>query len=161
MTALTGSELLAWLEQTASGWRGLIEANPRVLSFPCSTRETHNVAELLQHIVAVELRYAERLQDQPETAYEQLAFGSAQEIFAVHTRAMELIAPLLLRNSDFWDETIIFSTRSAGVLHASRRKVLVHLALHGIRHYAQLATLVREQGVAPDWPMDYLFADIP
>jgi hypothetical protein len=29
--------------------------------------------------------------------------------------------------------------------------------MHGIRHYAQLATLVRQHGVAPDWPMDYLF----
>ncbi len=28
---------------------------------------------------------------------------------------------------------------------------------HGIRHYAQLATLVRQHGVTPDWPMDYLF----
>jgi hypothetical protein len=32
--------------------------------------------------------------------------------------------------------------------------------LHGIRHYAQLATLVRQQGVKPDWQMDYLFVDM-
>ncbi len=161
MTALTGAELLAWLEQTATEWRKLIEAHPRVLDFPCSTRETHNVAELLQHIVAVELRYAEQLQGLPPTTYESIAHGNAQEVFAVHTRAMEMIAPLLARDAGFWDETITFATRSAGTLHASRRKVLVHLALHGIRHYAQLATLVREQGVAPGWPMDYLFSDAP
>ena len=40
---------------------------------------------------------------------------------------------------------------------ATRRTILVHLAMHGIRHYAQLATIVRQQGVKPDWGMDYLF----
>jgi len=35
--------------------------------------------------------------------------------------------------------------------------VLFHALLHGIRHYAQLATLVRQHGIKPEWPMDYLF----
>jgi uncharacterized damage-inducible protein DinB len=29
--------------------------------------------------------------------------------------------------------------------------------MHSIRHYAQLATLVRQHGFQPTWPMDYLF----
>jgi uncharacterized damage-inducible protein DinB len=33
----------------------------------------------------------------------------------------------------------------------------VHLTLHSMRHYAQLATLVRQQGFKTTWPMDYLF----
>lgn len=157
MTALTGTELLAWLDRTSSGWRDLVQQHPEVLAFPCSTRETHNVAELLQHIVAVELRYAERLCELPETSYEQIAFNSADAIFATHTRAIELLQPLLERDDTFWDGSIKFMTRSAGEMSAPRRVVLVHLAMHAIRHYAQLATLVRERGVAPGWPMDYLF----
>jgi uncharacterized damage-inducible protein DinB len=51
---------------------------------------------------------------------------------------------------------LAFSTRSAGVLKASRRTVFVHLLMHSIRHYAQLATIVRHNGVKPDWGMDYL-----
>jgi uncharacterized damage-inducible protein DinB len=49
-----------------------------------------------------------------------------------------------------------FKTRSAGTLRATRRTVLVHLLTHSIRHYAQLATLARKEGVAPDWGMDYI-----
>jgi uncharacterized damage-inducible protein DinB len=41
-------------------------------------------------------------------------------------------------------------------LRATRRTILMHLLTHSIRHYAQLATLTRKQGVAPDWSMDYL-----
>jgi uncharacterized damage-inducible protein DinB len=34
--------------------------------------------------------------------------------------------------------------------------VVFHAMLHGVRHYAQLATLVRQNRVKPDWQMDYL-----
>jgi uncharacterized damage-inducible protein DinB len=37
---------------------------------------------------------------------------------------------------------------------------LFHALLHSVRHYGQLATLARQHGVAPDWPMDYLFMDM-
>ena len=156
MTVLTDTELLAWLERTSTGWRNLLLAYPEAATFPCSTRETQDIAGLLQHIMAVELRYAERLNDQPETPYEAIPFAT-EAIYAVHERAMALVRQLSKRGEPFWDEPIEFMTRSAGLLRATRRTVLVHLCMHGIRHYAQLATLVREHGVAPGWPMDYLF----
>lgn len=58
MVAITGIELLDWVEETSRGWKRLVAAHPEILSFPCDIRETKNVAQLLQHIVAVELRYA-------------------------------------------------------------------------------------------------------
>jgi uncharacterized damage-inducible protein DinB len=41
-------------------------------------------------------------------------------------------------------------------MRASRKTIFFHAMLHSIRHYAQLATLVRQRGIKPDWPMDYL-----
>jgi uncharacterized damage-inducible protein DinB len=32
--------------------------------------------------------------------------------------------------------------------------------LHSIRHYGQLATLVRREGIKPNWAMDYLMMDM-
>ena len=157
MTALTGAELLDWLERTTAGWRDLVRQHPEVLLFPCSTRETQTVAELLGHIVAVELRYAELLRDLPESPQEPVLPGEGDAIFAVHARAMHLLQPVLQNDEPFWHEAIDFQTRSAGRVRTPRRVILVHLAMHSIRHYAQLATLVRERGVAPGWPMDYLF----
>lgn len=157
MVALTGAELLAWLDDTSSRWAQLFNAHPEALVLPCDVRETHKVGELLQHIVAVELRYAERLAERPATDYDRIPHDSGTAIATVHAQAMDLVRPLLARDDAFWGEDISFTTRSAGTLRASRRTVLVHLAMHSIRHYAQLATLVRQNGVQPGWMMDYLF----
>lgn len=157
MTALTVEELQAWFERTTKGWRQLVAKNPQVLSLPCDVRETSSVAQLLQHIVAVELRYAERLRGLPESAYDAIPYSSAEEIYATHDRAMDLLRGLPKWSAADWEHVLEFQTRSAGILHASRRVILVHLFMHSIRHYAQLATLVRQHGVKPDWGMDYLF----
>lgn len=157
MTALTGEELLAWVERTNAGWRALAAEHPEMLELPCDIRETRTIAEFLQHIVAVELRYAERLHGLPQTAYEDIPFGSGEQIFSTHGRAVLLLRQLMADGSFDWEETIEFATRSAGTLRASRRTILVHLLLHSIRHYAQLATLIRQHGMEADWSMDYLF----
>ena len=157
MTALKGEELMEWLEATSSGWRKLAAEHPRMLAFPCDVRGTSNVAELLQHIVAVDLRFAERLHGQPTTEYSAISTSSAETIYAFHDQAMKLLRELLGRNDVAWEESIECVTRSAGAVCATRRVILVHALMHSIRHYAQLATLVRQHGIAPDWPMDYLF----
>ncbi len=156
MVAITGMELLEWVEETSRGWKRFIDAHPEILSFPCDIRKTKSVAGLLQHIVAVELRYAERLNGLQETPYESIPYDSAEVIYATHNRAMELLRPLMERDDRFWNTVLEMQTRSAGILHAPARTVLVHLLTHSIRHYAQLATLVRKQGVAPDFAMDYI-----
>lgn len=156
MVALTGIELQDWVEATSRGWKELISAHPEILSFPCDIRETKSVAELLQHLVAVEVRFAERLNDLPETPYESIPFDSADAIYATHDRAMQLLRPLMDRDEIFWEKVLELKTRSVGVLRVTRRTVLVHLLMHSIRHCAQLATLVRAHGIAPDWQMDYL-----
>jgi uncharacterized damage-inducible protein DinB len=156
MVGITGMELLDWVERTSQGWKRLTTTHPEILGFSCDIRETTSVAELLQHIVAVELRYAERLNELAETPYEAIPHDSAGVIYATHDRAMELLRPLLERDDAFWETVLEMKTRSAGMMRATRRTVLAHLLTHSIRHYAQLATLARKQGVAADWPMDYI-----
>ena len=153
--ALTASEVFAWLEKTSTNWRKLLEAHSEILAMPCDVAGVTTVAALLQHIVAVELRYAERLAGLPATDYAAIGYESAQAIYAVHERAAELFRGQLEASVD-WGEKIEFVTRSMGTMRASRKTVLFHALLHSIRHYAQLATLVRQHGVKPDWPMDYL-----
>lgn len=156
MVTLTGEELLAWSDTTAHHWCKLLEAHPHLLALPCDIASVKSVGELMQHIVAVPLRYAERLAGLPESSYETIKYGSAAELFATHTQAMELLRKLIADPAYDWDEQLEFTTRRMGVLCASRKTILIHALMHGIRHYAQLATLVRQHGVAPDWQMDYL-----
>lgn len=157
MLALSVDELLAWSERTHTGWRDLLSAHPEALDFPCDVRESETVRDVVLHIVAAELRYAERLAGLEPSGYDALPRGDAAALYATHERAAELLRAVLVRDDVDWDEVLEFPTRSAGTLRASRRTILVHLLLHGIRHYAQLATLVRQRGVTPGWGMDYLF----
>lgn len=157
MTALTAEQLMAWVETTSTEWKALLAAHPEALAFPCDVRETSSVAEALQHIVAVELRYAQRLADAAQSDYAAIPYSTVEEIYRTHDAAMALYRELLAREDFDWEQTIEFQTRSAGTLKSSRRTILVHALMHSIRHYAQLATLVRQHGVKPGWQMDYLF----
>lgn len=158
MTALTADELLRWNDATAKGLLAVLRRHPEALALACDVREGSNVADLLQHIVAAELRYAERLHGDPVTEYEAIAKDSAEDLFATHDRALEKLQTLLNDANYSWDEELEFPTRSiAGKLAATRRAIFSHALLHSIRHYAQLATLLRQQGIKVGFPMDFLF----
>jgi uncharacterized damage-inducible protein DinB len=158
--SLKTSEIIDWNDATAQRWKALLAAHPEALEFPCDVYGVKNVGGLLRHIFAVETRYAERLSGEPVTAYEQIPDGSAELLFGLHDAAVEKYRKLLADESVDWDEKLEFTTVSMGTKSATRKTILFHSLLHGIRHYAQLATTVRQNGVKPDWPMDYLFMGV-
>lgn len=151
---------MAWVERTSSGWQQLMTAQPEALSLACDIRETTSVAQLLQHIVAVELRYAERLSGSAESPYESVPFDSVEAIYTTHHNAMQLLKQLDDREQPYWEEWVEYATRRGGSIRTTRRTVFIHLLMHSIRHYAQLATLLRQHGFAPGWQMDYLLMGV-
>lgn len=157
---LSADEVLAWLDKTSGEWQSLLEQHPELLQVQCDIAGAVTVGGVLQHIVAVELRYAERLAGLTPTDYGKIEFDCGASIYATHQKAIELFRKELARTGVDWNERIDFVTRSLGPASATRRAVLFHAMLHSIRHYAQLATLVRQAGVKPGWPMDYLFMDM-
>ena len=153
--SLSAEDLLAWNDATAQSWHALASEHPPVLLIPCDIHNSNSIGHLLQHIVAAELRYAERLSETPATDYANIPYTSADEIFATHQRAVEILKHLL-RDSEFdWSREIEFPTLTAGRRRATRNAVFQHALLHSIRHYAQLATLARQHGFRPA-PADYL-----
>jgi uncharacterized damage-inducible protein DinB len=154
--SLSGAEVLQWVDETSTQWFKFIAEDPAILALPCDIMNVKSVAELLQHIVAAELRYAQRLAGLEITPYEQIPYGSVEELATTHRRSYELYTQMLRSPEIAWTEEIDFVTRSAGTLRFSRRKMFFHAQLHGIRHYAQLATLVRQHGYKPGWQMDIM-----
>jgi uncharacterized damage-inducible protein DinB len=153
--SLTAEELLLWNDATAERWRVLVTEYPDLLAVPCDIYRCATVGQLLQHIVAAELRYAERLADSHVTDYVNIPFSTGAEIFAAHTQAFAILNRLLDDPSFDWDQEIEFATLTAGRRRALRRAVFQHALLHSIRHYAQLATIARQHGFTPG-PLDYL-----
>ena len=152
--ALTAEEMLAWNERTTFTWRTLTEQHPEILALQCDIYGVRTVGQLLQHIVAVETRYAQRLSGVTETPYDAIPYTTPAEIFAAHDVAMQTLRDLVAKGN--WESKLEFQTISMGRVRSSRKTLFFHALLHSIRHYAQLATLVRQHGYKPGTPMDYM-----
>ena len=155
LPALSAEEMLAWNQRTAQTWRQLVDEHPEVLALPCDIFGVSSVGQLLHHVVAVETRYAQRLAGSPETPFDAIPYSNGAEIFAAHEAAMAIFRAELAKGGD-WDRKFEFQTLTMGLARASRKTVFFHAMMHSIRHYAQLATLVRQHGFKTSFPMDYL-----
>ena len=164
MHALTTDALLNYCAEETRRWREWFEKNPGSLDLPSDIAGTKNVREVVLHILAVELRYSERLLGKdPVTDYNQLPTGTIDELFSTATISEKQLREFLARAKDDdaqWQEVLTFPTRTGGVLSASRRKIFVHALLHGVRHWGQLATFLRQQGHKQDWPHDFIFSQV-
>jgi uncharacterized damage-inducible protein DinB len=159
--ALTLRELLDYTRLETEHWhRWLAAQPPDVLDLPVGTGRTATVRGLIHHIIVVERRYTDRLRGEPITRYEDVPSDSLDVLFATFADTRTRLDAWLERASDAdLARRMEFQTLSAGAQAASARKVVVHLLLHGVRHWAQLATSRRQQGRATDWPHDILMSD--
>lgn len=157
--SLAAEDLIAWNDRTAGEWRKLLAEHPEVLALPCDIAKTRTVGELLQHVVAVELRYAQQLAGLPISEYADIPYDTVESIYSTHDRATALFRQLLSDSLD-WEAKFDFVTRTLGRARSTRKAILFHSQLHSIRHYAQLATLVRQHGIQQKWRLDYLVMQI-
>ena len=175
MRGLSFGELLDYSAEESNHWRGFFTQHPEALDLPCDIAQTKTVRELVVHIVVVQMRYAERLLNMPITEFESLvaqvtgAPGEekpgkeqiADKIFALGRKSLEDLRSFAIAANDAdWDGPLTFLTRSAGELTASRRKIFIHALLHGVRHWAQLSTYLRQKGYKQDWQHDLIFSGV-
>ena len=72
----------------------------------------------------------------------------------------------VIRNStaEDWEaelnEVLTFKTLTAGVVTASKHKIASNIFLHAIRHWGQIATVLRQNGFTDQWPHDMLLSDV-
>jgi uncharacterized damage-inducible protein DinB len=157
LPALTLEEILNWSDESAQRWFQFFAATPDALAVPCGVYKSDSTAlGLVRHVVVVEMRYAQRLANLPVTDYETVPSDSLDALIALHNDAVAQFRTLLADTAQDWETQMEFVTLTAGTLHASRRKVLAHTLLHGIRHWAQLATLCRAAGHATSFHGDIM-----
>ena len=156
--ALSAEKMLEWNEKTSRKWRALFERHPYALVLHCDVMGTSDVAGLLHHFHMAELRYAERIAGVPETSLDQVG-KDLEASYGAHDRACAMYREFLADPDFGWQKAIEFNTMTMGRLRSHRDTVFIHAMMHSIRHYAQLATLARQNGIKPGWAMDYLGMD--
>lgn len=154
-------ELLVYTDRETERWfQWLRGQGPEVLQVRMGEGARETVRDVIGHVFGVELRYAERLLGQPVTAFEAMDAGSLDALWALHQQARRLLhAYLDALPAGERGRTLVFQTRSYGQLQASAHRVTAHLFLHGIRHWAQVATALRQAGHRQDWEHDWLMSD--
>ena len=161
MNVLSSDELIAFCTQETERWRQWFTENPAALDLRIDIAQAKTVRDLVLHIVAVELRYSERLLGEPLSEYSDLPTASVEKLFSTGKKASENLRRFVAKaDANEWAEVLTFPTRTAGTLSASKRKIFVHALLHGIRHWAQLATFLRQHGHKQSWPHDFIFSDV-
>ena len=161
MRGLSFGELLDYCAEETQRWGDWFKKNPAALNLPTDIAGTKNVREVVLHIAAVQMRYVERLLNLPITEYEALGSKSADALFALAHKSFEDFRSFAVAANDpDWDGQLTFPTRTGGTLTASRRKIFIHAMLHGVRHWAQLSTYLRQQGYKQDWPHDFIFSNV-
>jgi uncharacterized damage-inducible protein DinB len=158
--AITMEELLAWDQESSTFWKAHLEANPALLELPCGIGGTANVQDFVRHIWGGELIFAQRIAGLPVIERKNMPAGPLDALFDMHLKAVELLGASLADDDKSWEETITleYAWLPPHARTFSRRKALAHTLLHGHRHWAQLATLVRAAGFPSTFKGDLLFS---
>ena len=119
------------------------------------------IGGVVLHIFAVEQRYAQRLLDQEVTPWEGFPQTSIEDVFELGDNARaQLVDFLTSAPESELDRVLTFQTLTAGTVTASKHKIASNVFLHGIRHWGQIATVLRQQGFSEQWSHDLLLTSV-
>ncbi|MEO7457588.1 MAG: DinB family protein [Gemmatimonadaceae bacterium] len=158
-------ELLRYEREQLDHWKAFFAKAPEGLEVPFAADadgggRMATVRHVIHHIAGVECRYVDRLERIAVTPFEAIPLAPAGALFDAARAANARLATWVGRASqaDLSCE-IEFQTISAGTVRASARKIVAHTLLHGVRTWAQLATVLRTHGAPTDWYHDALFSE--
>jgi len=117
------------------------------------------VGELIRHIFSAEKRYVERLAGLALTDTSLLPTGDVDALFRFGRQSRKDLRALIAEfPPERWDtpeeHTILKRT-----LRLTPKKIVVHTLMHEIRHWAQIATILRLHGLKGDFH-DFLFSPV-
>jgi uncharacterized damage-inducible protein DinB len=159
--ALTYKVLLEVTSKEHHRWRDWFVEHPKAWAVPFATGRMATIGGVVLHIFGVELRYAQRLLDQEVTSWEEFRQTSIDEVFELGDNARgQLVHFLTTAPEKELDRVLTFQTLTAGTVSASKYKIASNIFLHDIRHWGQIATVLRQKGFADQWAHDVLLSDI-
>ncbi len=155
-------ELLRHNEEETEHWRKFFAAAPAALDVPMDMADMKTVRGAVVHIFVVEQLYGERLSGitRERLSYDDFPADSPEQLFSYHALALEHLRKLLESYTEAqWSEPVEFKARVMSIT-ASRRKMFAHVLLHSMRHWAQVAMVLRQAGFKQDWQHDFIFTQV-
>jgi uncharacterized damage-inducible protein DinB len=163
MPVLTAEDLLQYSEWERSKWRVWFEqhgAGPLKLSAGLhGDGRMQTVGEVVRHIFSGERRYLERLTDRPLSDPSSIPADNIDTLFEFGRQCRKDFREYIRTLPDqAWDVPREYSFMNM-TMKLTPRKIIFQVLLHETRHWAQLATILRLQGLASE-PQDFLFSPV-
>jgi uncharacterized damage-inducible protein DinB len=147
-------DLLAYQLAETRRWHAWLAERPHALALRIGEGA---VRDLAAHVAVVDLAYVQRLRGMAVTQQDPQAITPWSEVGALAERAAALLDDWLLAATPAeFARVLCFRGMTAQPLMVTARDVVMHVLLHGARHWAQIAAFLRQQGLPQDWPHDYL-----
>jgi uncharacterized damage-inducible protein DinB len=158
--SVTFRELLDWNEEAATFWNSYLTTHPNLLELPCGISGAVTVQDLVRHIWRAELIWAQRIAGLPQTADADIPKGPLVALFGLHKLAAQISREVIDDPAHDWRQTLSFDWLPPQARTGTHRKYMAHALLHGHRHWAQLATLVRAAGFPSEFKGDLIFSPV-
>ena len=157
---LTIDELMAWTAEERRKWQPWLAANPDALAAAVQPGGRFaTVAALIDHIFLVEVRHTLRLRRLDLPSSTGVSPGDIDRLFdyAARSRAAvhEYLRSLTADDAATPRDVVVLS---GGTFRMTPRKLIFHMALHEVRHWAQIALAVRMAGFTPPGDHDLFYS---
>ena len=162
-TNVTLSELIAYTSWERGKWHEWFRKqgdNPLTITVgPHGDGRFQIIGDVVRHIFSAEKRYVDRLSNRPLTDTASLSNSSVEALFQFGRQSRkDLEAFVKILPAQDWDVPQEFDFMKKS-LKATPRKLIVHVLVHEIRHWAQIATLLRMNGLTGEFH-DFLFSPV-
>jgi len=159
MLAIEFAELMRYTEEERAKWRRFFVAQDQALDLPLQAGGRFaTVGKLVDHIFLVEQRHLQRLRGEKLSEHTGLTASNAPPLFdygaSVRRELEQFIGDL---DSDQANEERTVHVREQD-WPMTPRKLLFHILLHEIRHWAQVAMALRLAGLEPPGDHDLFFS---
>jgi uncharacterized damage-inducible protein DinB len=156
---LAYDELLRYTNEERAKWRQWFAQHPEAMEAPLQPADRFStVGKLVDHIFLVERRHLQRLTKDTLSNSTGLTGNNAPPLFdygASVRRELEQFVSML--GEDEGDEVRTIEVRDQQ-WPMTPRKLLFHILVHEIRHWAQIALAVRLAGLEPPGDHDLFYS---
>ena len=156
---LAFEELLRYSDEERGKWRRFFVTHSAALELPLQRDARFNtIGKLVDHIFLVEQRHLQRLRHEPLATTTGLTATNAPPLFDYGASVRRELEQYV-REIDEDDAHVerVFEVREQQ-WSMTPRKLLFHMLLHEVRHWAQIALALRLAGLEPPGDHDLFFS---
>jgi uncharacterized damage-inducible protein DinB len=163
MLTLSLTDLLDYTEWERQKWHLWLsqhgEQTLEIKTGPHGDGRFERVGDIIKHIFSAEKRYVERLTGRPLTDAATIPNDNVELLFQFSEQSRKEFKQLLETfPAQEWDVQREFKILTY-VVKVTPKKIAMHILMHEIRHWAQIATLFRLKGFAVEFH-DFLFSPV-